>query len=354
MLTVKMTPRDPNKTARNIIIAELTLKLKELLPRVLKDTDHDSEQSLNATIGYKTDKYFDLKHDVFVSQDQYVIKWLQKLNDTPWHSGFLDQIKRSKVFKKYLLLFLKRSYLKHYDELSKTRPKAEDAEIWMGQNNANYGLLVSPRFNGNTWENDKSEIRAFRKKYFTIGHILETGLVLPDQNKKVPFHDLEHFLTFFTATLVRSAGSTHQDRIAELYCDFVRNSADPESVPFLIPEYRYAGVIKKHKYRLDFVIINPYTIDKTGFELSPWSTHGYLTRTNQLTQKQINEMARDNFEREMSKHRDFFNQLNIYTLIFTDSSLKKIEQLFHDEFVPRLCPDDPEQDISFQIMMQYM
>ena len=52
----------------------------------------------------------------------------------------------------------------------------------------------------------------------------------------------------------------------------VRAAKEPLKVPLLIPEYRYEGRLPKHKYRLDFTIINPDTMDKVGFELSPWST----------------------------------------------------------------------------------
>ncbi len=71
-----MAKRDPDKTARNRIIAAIKAKLRTLLPQVLKDTGYESEASLNAIIGSKHDDFFDLKHDVVPSHEQFVMHWL--------------------------------------------------------------------------------------------------------------------------------------------------------------------------------------------------------------------------------------------------------------------------------------
>jgi hypothetical protein len=350
--------RDPDKTARNVIIAGIKEKLRALLPQVLKDTGYESEASLNATIGSKHDNFFDLKHDVVPSHEQFIMHWLNGFAEaakTQYSCGdMMKHLKKSKAFKEYLLLFLKRSYLKHYDELAKERPHVSEAILWIGQTNANYGLAVTPRFADGQWENDKSEIRAFKNGYWTIGHVMETGLVIPGKNKVFEFGDIDQYLLFFTDTLVRNSGSPHEYQIAELYAEFVQAHDDPLSVPLLIPEYRYGGLEKKHQYRLDFLIINPYTMDKVGFELSPWSTHGYLHKTKGLTQAEINEMAKDNFEKEMEKHRMFFQMRNIYAIIYTDKNLKDKRKLFDEDIAPLLLPEKPTSYVSFRIMEEFL
>ena len=92
------------------------------------------------------------------------------------------------------------------------------------------------------WDNDKSEIRRFKKNYWTIGHILKTGLVIPFEDDTIEFPDVEAYLTFFKNVLVRASGSTHEREIAQRYCDYVRASKRPEGVPLLIPEFRYGGL----------------------------------------------------------------------------------------------------------------
>ncbi|AHZ67854.1 putative Type IIA topoisomerase, A subunit [Pseudomonas mandelii JR-1] len=354
-----MAKRDPNKTARNRMIASIKEKLRELLPTVLAETGFAGEQSLNATLGSKNDEFFDLKHDIINSQEEFVTRWLDKLKEgalkhgVAAHASIWNKLKKSTAFREYAILFIKRSFLNHFDELSKSRPAVEDAELWIGQENASYGLLVCPRFKDGEWENDKSEIRAFGEPYWTIGHVMHTGLVIPGKNTKFPFKDIEQYLVFFKDTIVRNSGSKYEYEIAELYCDFVRNHQNPKSVPLLIPEFRYAGLAKKHIYRLDFLIINPFTLDKIGFELSPWSTHGYLSKIKELTQKKINEIAADNFAKEIKKHRAYFKEHDITTLIFTDDDLKDTKKLFNEEILPYLSPERTQVQLSFQIMEEF-
>lgn len=354
-----MAKRDPDKSARNRIIANIKTKLRATLPQVLVETGADSEAALNARIGSKHDDFFDLKHDVIHSYDEFVNRWLYGLkttvetHDSDAYDWIWGNLAASTAFRTYLLLFLKRSYLKHFDELSKKRPRTEESEIWIGQQNAEYGLLVTPRFAGGEWENDKSEIRAFNQGYWTIGHVLTTGLVIPSKNRRFTFSDVDQYLMFFRDSVVRASGSQYEYDIAEQYCDYVQNHESALDVPLLIPEFRYRGREKKHIYRLDFLVINPYTLDKVGFELSPWSTHGYLRQIKNLTQKEVNAMARDNFEKEMQKHRDYFKKYNVFTLIYTDKQLADCEQLFDEEIKPLLDPERPEARVSFQIMEQF-
>ena len=125
---------------------------------------------------------------------------------------------------------------------------------------------------------------------------METGLVIPGKDKTMTFTDVDAYLDFFENVLVRHSKSPYQIKLAERYSVYVRASSNPAAVPLLIPELRYEGRAVKHKYRLDFCVVDPVTMQKTGFELSPWSTHGELTGTKGKTQKEINAEASANFE----------------------------------------------------------
>jgi hypothetical protein len=142
-------------------IAALKGELRALLPKVLKETGIATEASLNAKIGHKSGDFIDLRNEIINSGEQYVSLWLEGLKgglSTTGHRTAYDElydlIKASAALQEYLYKFLCRSYLKHYDELSKTRPTIKQAEIWIGQNHANYGLLVAPRYGKKGWEND--------------------------------------------------------------------------------------------------------------------------------------------------------------------------------------------------------
>lgn len=359
-----MATRDPEKTLRNKQIAELTDQINDLLDEVLELTGYKNEQSLNATYGGKYAEYIDIKNEVIDTPEQFVALYFQGFlraleglgiyarDGNRYYDAYLH-VRTQKKVRKWLKLFLTRTYLRYYDALSKNRPHVNEAEIWIGQKNAAYGLLVTPRFKNGSWENDKSEIRHFKPKYWTIGHVLETGFVIPDEDERMPFNDVEQYLSFFRNTLVRNSGSAHELAIAKRYCEFVRSSASPHDVPLLIPELRYGGKDVKHEHRLDFTIIDPYTLSKVGFELSPWSTHGLLTGTKAKTQKAINEEAQANFEREMAKLKAYFRKRGIPIIVYTDNDLQDYDKIFSD-VADYLTPSKRPKQLEFHALADFL
>ena len=353
-----MAKRDPEQTARNKVIAGLTDQLRSLLPDVLGETGIRSEHSLNGLYGGKFAEYIDIKNEVIYSPEHFVSLYLEgfkKKAETSGpssaHSQNLERLRSSRKFQEYLFIFLKRTYLRNFEALSKKRPTVEDATLWIGQNKANYGLLVTPRFNRriNQWENDRSEIRHFAPLYWSIGHVVETGLVIPGRNERIPFSGPDEYLRFFLNVIVRNSGSAYEYELARKYREYVLSAPDPNCVPLLIPELRYEGLSSSHRYRLDFTIIDPFELTKIGFELSPWSSHGYLSKVKGLTQTEINKMAQDNFEREMRKHKDFFRRHCIFMLIYTDSDLANLDNIFMD-MTRYLEPRSRVSQLSFHII----
>lgn len=335
-----MAKRDPEKTTRNKIIKKLSEELKLLLPEVLDKTGFDTVHSVNGKIGGKFAQFIDIKNEVINSPEHFISLWLEGyqkelrsmgpfvLNSNLYTTYKL--LKKNEVFKEYLFIFLKRVFLRNYEALTKKRPTLDNSEIYIGQNNASYGILITPRFKNGFWENDKSEIRHFKKQYWSIGHILETGFIIPGKDNKMTFKDIPEYLNFFVNVIVRNSGSKYEYEIAEYYREYVLSHPKPENIPLLIPEFRYEGLEVMHKYRLDFTIIEPSELNKIGFELSPWSTHGKLKGTKNMTQKEINETASLNFNKEMKKHKDYFRKHGIFTLIYTDADLKNTKKIFND------------------------
>ncbi len=356
-----MAKRDPEKTARNRLIKELTEELKDLLPSVLKETGIKSVYSINGLFGGKFADYIDIKNEVIHSPEHFISLYLSGFKEMakkkPYsaHNRNFKLLQSSPKLQRYIYLFLKRTYLRNYEALSKKRPKVEDAAIWIGQNNAHYGLLVTPRFNvqKSQWENDKSEIRHFKPLYWSIGHIIETGLVIPGKNERINFSSVDEYLNFFLNVIVRNSGSNYEYELAALYRDYVLDSPVPENIPLLIPEFRYGGLNFKHLYRLDFTIIDPIDLNKIGFELSPWSSHGYIAKTQGLSQREINKIAKYNFEKEMKKHKAFFRKYGIFVLIYTDSDLANLNKIF-DDMRRFLEPKTRKSTLQFQIMQDIL
>jgi hypothetical protein len=332
-------------------------QLRDLLPTVLKETGFEDEASLNAKIGGKADEFLDLRNEVIHSPTDYAARYCQGFkNRLKNGSGFktrydnlYDALKDSKSAQQYMMLFLERSYLNHFDELSKLRPTVEDAAIWIGQNAADYGLLVSPRFAKGDWENDKSEIRHFKPKYWSIGHVMETGLVIPGKKKALTFESVEKYLDFFEEVLVRHSKSKYQIDIAERYRNYALAADDPLTVPLLIPELRYGGRDAKHKYRLDFCLIDGTTMERIGFEFSPSSSHATIVDTKNKTQKQINAEVAANFEKEMAKHKAYFKKFGIFVLIYTDSDLADMDGVFND-IKKYLTPVESQTELNFHVL----
>jgi hypothetical protein len=354
-----MAKRDPELTARNRVIKSMTDELKTMLPSVLKVTGFSDDKSLHGKIGGKNADYIDIRNAVIHSPEQFITLWLEGFKRTLLEIDegarygsnqyeTYELLANHQVFKDYLYLFLRRTYIKNIDSLSRNRPSTEDSEIWIGQNNASYGLLVTPRFSNGVWVNDKSEIRHVPFKYWTIGHVLHTGLCIPNIDKKMTFNTITEYLDFFRYVLVRNSGSPHEIKLAEMYADYVLHHPNPMNIPLLIPEFRYNGITKLHKYRLDFTIIELESMNRIGYELSPWSSHGYIAKTAGLTQAQINETAKGNFEDEMRKHKDYFRKHDVFVLIYTDDDLNKIPTIF-DDMVKYFEPKNIGSQMKFHI-----
>jgi hypothetical protein len=346
--------RDPNVTARNMTIKVMKEELRALQPKVFPEVGRYTELSLNAYIGSKAAEFIDLKNEIITTPEHYIHCWLRGMENAS--KDYEQEIKTDLKdpeninFKKYVFIFLKRSFLKHYNELHKKRPEIDGSEFWFGVNDAHYGLFVTPRWNGINWENDKSEMRAVKFKYWTIGHVMEAGLCIPDENDKYEFTKIEDYLDFFKAQ-ARLTKSKYQIEIAKRYIEYVLASDKSEDIPLLIPEIRYDGSGRKHVYRLDFMVINPFTMEKVGFEISPWSTHGKLSGKHK-TLIELNVEALGNFEKEMKKIRAYFKKYSVPIFHFSDSDLVNLDNVW-SEIQDYLDPGIPPKQLEMGMFSEY-
>jgi len=327
------------------MVQELKDKRRELQPAVFKelrdveDGKYCNEASLNAFIGSKADEYLNLHDAVIRTPTEYVSKWLRGLKKAaatskitgadPRHPR-MHQLITGKYpkFKRYVSYFLQSSFLKHYDEHYKTKPKLDESAFWFGNNGDEFGLLVTPRFLNGQWENDKSEIRHFKHPYWTLSHVMETGLCYMSEEKLRTFSELEDYLQFFR-DLVRRTKSKYQLAIADEYIEYVRGHDLPLSVPVLIPELRYDPLKNKHEHRLDFLIVNPWSMEKSGFEFSPWSSHGQLKGAKRSL-AEYNEEAKENWQNEMRKHKKYWRRYGVTYIVYTDEDLSDMDEIWNE------------------------
>lgn len=345
-----MGKNDSFISQRNKRIQDLSNQIKSYIPSVLEVTGYESELSLNATYGGKMQEYANVKYNSYRNEEDFINSYftgfmqvVENLDpETKKQSKYyraLRNVSENKNVKEWLILFLRRAFLKNYDAYTRQKPaNPDEALIWIGQENANYGIGITPRFRNGQWENDQSEIRRFNQRYFSIGHILKTGLLIPNEDKIIAFSNVDSYLNFFSEVIVRLSKSKHEKEIADRYCHFVLESTKPEEILLLIPELRYKGISRKHLYRLDFCVLDYERGQKVGFELSPWSTHGQITHTRTKTQSEINEEAMDNFHDEISKYRKYFIKYGITILAYTDPDLIDYDHVFND-IKPYLLPE---------------
>lgn len=227
---------------------------------------YDNELRLNAFIGSKTGEYIDLKDAVIKTPEEYISLWVKGLK-----SAYKDSINTGRDprhqriyslltgdfpnFRKYFRLFLEGSFLKHYEEHYKAKPKIDESEYWFGNNGDEFGILVTPRFKNGEWENDKSEVRHFSHPYWTIAHALETGFVYMKEDRKRTFSTVANYLQFFR-DIVRRTKSKYQLELADASIRYVESHEIPNEVPLLIPEVRY-DPLKKTQIQAGFLDHQP-------------------------------------------------------------------------------------------------
>jgi len=238
------------------------------------------------------------------------------------------QLLQDEVICKYTFLFLERNFYRNFVERTRAKPGESLWSLWFGNNQMTWGLLIAPAFRGAKWTNDKSEMRRAPYVYWTVGQVLAEGFVDPSVSTPYKFHSLEMLLDFYRSILKRVSNSLYEREIADRYVAYIDLSADPESEPFLIPELRYAGLAKEHMYRLDYAVLNTYTLEHVGFELSPHSTHYFMNGITKKTQVEINGELAGHWEKEMEKRNRYFAEFGITTVTFTDYRLADLDGCF--------------------------
>jgi hypothetical protein len=178
---------------------------------------------------------------------------------------------------------------------------------------------------------------------------MQTGLIDPMMSDPIKFADLNSFYSFYQSVLKRLSNSNYEQEICDLYIDYLKSSVEPLNEPFLIPEFRYAGLTKNHEHRLDFTILNQHTVEFIGFEISPASSHMSVSN---LKQKQVtvNDELKKNWEKEMSKRNKYFDTFGITTKTFTDTHLKDINACFDQ--IKQVLSSRPKSKISVSTQRQ--
>ena len=305
--------------------ADLTAELKKKLPRVLRTCEritgrkNVSVHSLHGIIGGKNNEYTDAIRTQFSSPDDFNARWLQGLRRRAERAVLYEnaatriaRLMQSKVIRDYTLTFLTRNFYRNLVERTRQKPEDHMWRLWFGDNKMPWGLFIAPVYRNDEWTNDKSEIRRAKYDYWTVGHVLETGIIDPESDELLQFDTIVSIKQFYQSVLRRCSASRYERELAKRYVQYLRDSDDVESEPFLIPELRYAGLQAKHKYRLDFTMLNPHMMTFVGFEISPASTHMSVKGTKKKMQRSVNAELKKKWEKEMKKAKPLLQRLRHY------------------------------------------
>lgn len=304
---------------------------------------NSSLHSFHAHIGRHNNTFVDSVRFRFSGPQDFISRWIQGLHNrlddiaASGRSGYgsrhpseqlILHCLKDELLKQYLLRFLERNFYRNYKE--RTRQKPDDAlwSVWFGSGDLSWGLIIAPAHRNNAWTNDKSQMRRENYTYWTVGHVLDTGLYDPNTKEPVRFADLSALVTFLQSVLKRASNSQYERAICDRYVNYLMRSAEPRDEPLLIPEFRYAGAERKHEYRLDFTVLNGHTFQFTGFELSPASTHIKAEKVARKTQAQLNQEISAAWQKEVTKRNAYFQTYGVTVVTFADSDLKDIDSCF--------------------------
>lgn len=304
-------------------------------------------QQMHAHVGRNNNTFVDSVRMQFHSPEDFIARWLngltqqvmerkdaiarrRRFGDRKRTEEIIPEMLQDQFLHNYIHLFLERNFYRNFEARVRAKPDQNLWQVWFGAGKLVWGLLISPAHRFGEWTNDKSQMRRENYAYWTVEHVLETGLIAPESEKPVMFSDVEAFLTFYQTVLARVSNSQYEQAISDRYLAYIRENENPGTVPLLIPELRYAGKEVKHLYRLDFSALNPYTMKMVGFEISPASSHMSIAGSTKKTQKVLNEELSVKWCKEADKRNAYFEKFGITTITFTDKDLADIDQCWED------------------------
>ena len=345
--------------------ADLTAELKKKLPRVLRTCEritgrkNVSVHSLHGIIGGKNNEYTDAIRTQFSSPDDFNARWLQGLRRRAERAVLYEnaatriaRLMQSKVIRDYNAHIPDSQFLsQHLSNAQDRSPKTTTCgDCGSAITRLPWGLFIAPVYRNDEWTNDKSEIRRAKYDYWTVGHVLETGIIDPESDELLQFDTIVSIKQFYQSVLRRCSASRYERELAKRYVQYLRDSDDVESEPFLIPELRYAGLQAKHKYRLDFTMLNPHMMTFVGFEISPASTHMSVKGTKKKMQRSVNAELKKKWEKEMKKRNRYFKDFGITTITFTDDDLADIDECFEE--METYLSERPDEPVSLEYQIE--
>jgi len=311
---------------------------KKVLPKYYEfkrdrgDIPDDITKSLHSTISGKFQQFADVRNATYYTYEAFRDAYSDGI--LRYNDKVLLELLQDAEFKEYFELYLRHYFEKHKAVLSKKKPKSEMHELWFGENNHCYGLMITPTFRAvlwseiEQWENDKSEIRKVGFRYWSVAHILKTGVIDKNTNELIRFDNIEMLIEFYYKNFYLTAQSEYEKEIMLRYFEVLRNNTNYNDIAFLIPELRFKKD-KLHKYRLDFTIASAEEPNRNiGFEISPNTGHAHKSDIDKKTIQEIKQDQIELWNKEMGKRNDFAEKFDLHIKTFVQNELRDIDSCF--------------------------
>lgn len=279
-------------------------------------------QSFEATIGSKAPLYADIRNLRYFSAEEYRNTWFEGLISQTKKYDNIRKLMRNEILRIYAILFIERSFLNNKEKYQKEKIKKNECEIFLGNNNKVFGIFIAPRqAPDNEWYSYDVKKLKVKYNYLTLGqlvsegilegHIREDGKFNAQLIKITNFDDIRKFYDNF-----KKSGSPFEPAFIDEYIKYAISCTDWKNVPILLPEVRWNKKFIKHKYRVDYLIINYVNQNRLAIELSPVSTH--LNENN----------LHSDWKRENDKRNDYLFEYGVPTITYTDDYLPDIATCF--------------------------
>jgi hypothetical protein len=222
----------PAQVAQRIVQLDALLKQgqRDALARFTAFMPGKNLLSFHAYIGKNNNTFVDSIRTRFGGPNEFIAKWIVGLHasldalrakgKTGYQGRLLGEevvlrCLQDPVLKDYTFKFLERNFYRNYVE--RTRHKPDDAlwSVWFGAGNLSWGLIIAPALRNNEWTNDKSQMRREGYTYWTVGHVLEVGLIDPTAPTPMRFDSVEQFTSFYRSVLKRLSASPYEQAISE-------------------------------------------------------------------------------------------------------------------------------------------
>jgi hypothetical protein len=253
----------------------LELIKRNLIQDVLYITNIENQYVLDGKISGKHASYVNVHNEKFRSLVDFLSRWFlgfyRRMLDTyakgPQNDTF-EYFLEFRELQTYMVAHLCTYYLNYKQSLEKEKPIYAKSIVSFRNRDVNYELLITPRFGEGKWENDKSEIRLFKPQYWSIGHILKTGLCYSGKQYRIPKRSIRTLIELLWQFEDIKNPLPEERRILEIYVTTLNNAKNPSDIPILFINAGFGNYSDKAFKHNTYMLIDSESLVEEEFVIA--------------------------------------------------------------------------------------